>query len=51
MGILAKFMCKLHGHDYKETDIRPDGWGYLAITVVCTKCGDEKLITKSEDDL
>jgi hypothetical protein len=51
MGILAKISCKLKGHVYKETNQKPDGWGYIATWFLCNRCGHEKLVTKREDEV
>lgn len=49
MEILAKITCKLKGHDFEETNQKPDGWGYIATWFECNRCGHETVVTEREE--
>lgn len=51
MGILAKISCKVKGHVYEEKNEKPDGFGYIATWLKCSRCGHETVVTRREDEV
>ena len=51
MALFSKIICKFKGHVYEESNQEPDGWGYIATWFTCNRCGNEKVVTKREEEV